>query len=253
VNYYYAVDGQQNGPVTEEQLDQLVTSGSLSPETLVWKEGMANWEAYSTLKPGVAPAVATATAAALSVANPPVANGVVCGVCHGIFPPDQVIRYGSNYVCGGCKPRFVQSLREGVNVGGGLQLAGIGKRFGAKFIDNLLVALISGAIQAGVVAAYPQNSVMLIVAVVIRLALTFGYPIFFYGKWGQTLGKMAMKIKVVTPEGGPITYGKAAVRVLSEMLSGCILGIGYLMALWDDEKRALHDRLAGTRVVDAPK
>ena len=70
---------------------------------------------------------------------------------------------------------------------------------------------------------------------------------------GQTLGKMALGIKVVTPEGGGLSLGKCIGRPLAEILSGCILLVGYLMVIWDPEKRALHDRLAGTRVIKVSK
>jgi uncharacterized RDD family membrane protein YckC len=38
-------------------------------------------------------------------------------------------------------------------------------------------------------------------------------------------------------------------RHFAEMLSGILLGIGYLMIAFDDEKRALHDRICDTRVI----
>jgi uncharacterized RDD family membrane protein YckC len=38
-------------------------------------------------------------------------------------------------------------------------------------------------------------------------------------------------------------------RHFAKILSGIILYIGYLMAFWDDEKRALHDRICSTRVI----
>jgi len=58
-----------------------------------------------------------------------------------------------------------------------------------------------------------------------------------------------MKIKVVTPDGGRISYARATGRHFAKILSGIICYIGYLMAFWDDEKRALHDRMCGTRVI----
>jgi uncharacterized RDD family membrane protein YckC len=87
----------------------------------------------------------------------------------------------------------------------------------------------------------------------LNLLISFGYPIFFLGKWGQTLGKMAVGIKVVSPAGEPIGFGKAAGRVLAEIVTGFTIGIGYLMMLWDSERRTLHDRLASTRVVNVRK
>ena len=69
------------------------------------------------------------------------------------------------------------------------------------------------------------------------------------GKHGATPGKMACGLKVVSPDGGPVSYGKACGRFFAEMLSGLTLGIGYIMVAFDDEKRALHDRICNTRVI----
>ena len=248
MNYYYAVGGQQNGPVPEEQLDQLVTSGSLSPETLVWKEGMANWEAYSTIKPGAA---GSASAPPIAVSSLPIANGVVCTVCRGIFPPDQVIRYGEQYVCGTCKPRFVQGLREGtIFAADALSYASFGKRFLAKILDFLIGNVIGILVGLGGAAILPRTLSAYFSLNLLSFIIGVGYPVFFNGRWGQTLGKMAMRIKIVTPEGSPIGYMRALGRLFAEILSGCLIAVGYLMVLWEPERRALHDRIAGTRVIN---
>ena len=47
--WHYSKDGQQQGPVSEADLRKLIGSGSLSPTTLVWKEGLAGWVAANTL------------------------------------------------------------------------------------------------------------------------------------------------------------------------------------------------------------
>ena len=44
IQYYLAVSGQQIGPFPVPQLQQLVLNGQLTPQTLVWKQGMAGWE-----------------------------------------------------------------------------------------------------------------------------------------------------------------------------------------------------------------
>jgi uncharacterized RDD family membrane protein YckC len=58
-----------------------------------------------------------------------------------------------------------------------------------------------------------------------------------------------MKIKVTTPDAGPISYGRSTGRYFAKMLNGFTFYIGFLMAIWDDEKRALHDRICTTRVI----
>ena len=239
MNFYYAVAGQQNGPVSEEQLDQLVSSGAVSPTTLVWREGMDTWQPYSTLKPGAMPA-------AMPV-SPESPGAVVCTVCRQSYPPAQVVRYGATPVCRNCQPGFIQSLPAGAQVGH-LRYAGFWKRFLAKFVDGIAVMIVLGPVY--VAAERYQSAGWALLYYVVWFACAFVYPTVFHGKYGQTLGKMALKIKVVRPDSAPIDFGTAALRTLAELLSGCILYIGYIMAAFDDEKRALHDRLASTRVIE---
>lgn len=242
MNYYYAVNGNQTGPVGEEELRRLVSAGTIPATTPVWREGMADWQPFSVVLGGAGDGAAV----------------VECTVCHQTFPADQTIRYGSVNVCAGCKPRFMQGLREGATPGT-MELAGIGQRFGAKILDNIILYVIQtvvnfafvGSITPGTNQQAAMTAMGLMMAV--NFGIAFAYQIFFLHWKGQTPGKMALKIKVVTPEGGSLSWGKAIGRPFAEILSGCLLAIGYLMAIWDPEKRTLHDRLAGTRVIKVAK
>lgn len=49
MTWHYAKDGEQKGPVTEEELKQLFESGQISSSDLVWKEGMAEWSSYGSV------------------------------------------------------------------------------------------------------------------------------------------------------------------------------------------------------------
>ncbi|NIO10221.1 MAG: hypothetical protein GTO40_20335 [Deltaproteobacteria bacterium] len=62
---------------------------------------------------------------------------------------------------------------------------------------------------------------------------------------------MACHLKVITADGGKISYGRACGRHFSEYLSALTLCIGYLMSAFDEKKRALHDRVCNTLVVRA--
>ena len=79
--------------------------------------------------------------------------------------------------------------------------------------------------------------------------IQFAYNIYFVGKYGATPGKMACKLKIVTQYGEPVSYGRATGRCFAEILSGMVCYIGYIMAGFDKEKRALHDHICSTRVV----
>lgn len=47
ISYYYAEQGQQKGPVSKDQLKELIQSGQINKETLVWTAGMSGWEKAS--------------------------------------------------------------------------------------------------------------------------------------------------------------------------------------------------------------
>jgi len=82
------------------------------------------------------------------------------------------------------------------------------------------------------------------------ILLSMAYTVIMTVKWGATLGKMACKVKIVTAEGLPLSWGRAFGRYFAEILSGCpTIFIGYIMAGFDDEKRSLHDRICNTRVI----
>jgi uncharacterized RDD family membrane protein YckC len=67
---------------------------------------------------------------------------------------------------------------------------------------------------------------------------------------GQTLGKMAAGIKVISAEStSPIDVGRALVRELTWFALAAPAGLGLLTAVFNSDRRGLHDRFAGTRVV----
>jgi hypothetical protein len=107
MNWYYADSGQQRGPVSEAELLALVQAGRVTGATLVWHEGLPNWQPYELVAPspaGLEPALA-----------PPVmtAQNVVCVECGKTFSTEQAVRLGESWVCAGCKPLFLQRLAEG--------------------------------------------------------------------------------------------------------------------------------------------
>ena len=144
MNWYYVDAGQQAGPVDEAQLGELVRSGKIQSDTLVWREGMANWQPYSQVKAPASPAAAPPPAQA--VADPEATREAVCVECGQIFNKDDMIRHGGNYVCATCKPVFMQKLAEGAKVASGsLNYAGFWIRFAAKFVDGLILMALLAA------------------------------------------------------------------------------------------------------------
>src|SRR5262245_47152083 len=100
MEWYYAVGGQQKGPVNEEELQRMAQQGVVTPQTLVWREGMADWQPYGGGTPPPMPGNATA-------------GGVVCAGCRGVFPGTEVVTVGGGLYCAACKPLALQRIREG--------------------------------------------------------------------------------------------------------------------------------------------
>jgi len=191
--------------------------------------------------------------------TPPTA---VCSQCGRSFPRDQVVTYEDQVICAACKPLFVQKLREGASLPTMLEYGGFWIRFVAKFIDNIILGIVQWAIMipAGMMMApavvqsgeqFPTSGFFAIMGfqIIIGISIPAAYSTFFIGRFRATLGKMACRLQVVTPEGGRVSYARALGRFFSEMISSMILAIGYIMAAFDDEKRTLHDRICSTRVV----
>jgi len=79
------------------------------------------------------------------------------------------------------------------------------------------------------------------------------YFSFFTSCGGQTPGKMALGIRVVTPDGQAVSWLRAIGRTLCYNLDVLTLGIGFLLAAVPPAKRALHDMVTGTVVVNIIK
>ena len=78
--------------------------------------------------------------------------------------------------------------------------------------------------------------------------LKVSYLCAFTAVGGQTIGKMAAGTCVVDENGEPVHAALALRRTSAAVVSFLMFGLGFLPALFGDH-RALHDRLAGTRVV----
>jgi uncharacterized RDD family membrane protein YckC len=138
----------------------------------------------------------------------------------------------------------------------------IGRTF-AAVLDTVFLAAVGSAVLwitmrvCGLtmddVPALPALTALPLFAFVLLICL--GYLLLFTAAGGQTLGKMAARIRVVatSPDTGddePLNIQRAAFRSVVALPSVLALGAGFLPALVG-ERRAVHDRIALTRVVRA--
>ena len=256
MNWHYVEQGQQMGPVSDEQLAQLVQAGKINGETLVWREGLANWSPYREVNPAAAATPVTVAPAAPVISSNP--DEVTCAECGKQFPISETIRHGSIYICGGCKPVLIQKLAEGAQLNTGeLHYARVLARFAAIFLDGLIVGVVNwsvgfviGLILITAMRGSPSGIFMFQgIVFVINMTIAMTYEAVLIGKYGATLGKMVCKIKVVMADGGKVSYGRAFGRYFAKKLNLFTCLIGYIIAIFDDQKRALHDHICNTRVV----
>ena len=89
----------------------------------------------------------------------------------------------------------------------------------------------------------------LVVQALVLLA-SAAYFVFSWLRGGQTIGMRAWRLRVVCADGGGrLSTRQALLRFAVGLLSVGALGLGLLWVLFDRERRAWHDRAAGTLVV----
>ena len=128
-----------------------------------------------------------------------------------------------------------------------------GRRAAAAAIDLSLVVLIDLVVLHFTLALCGLTFNELHVLPVLPMAafllvLNLGYVVLFTGTLGQTFGKMATAIEVVSDCRTQMDLRRAALRGAAMVVSLLPAGLGWLAGLVGD-RRGLHDRLAGTRVV----
>lgn len=84
-------------------------------------------------------------------------------------------------------------------------------------------------------------------------AVAGAYFVWCWHRGGQTLAMRTWRLRVVDREGDIPSWSRAAMRFLWATLGVLGAGIGFVWAFFDRDGLFLHDRLAGTRVVDATK
>jgi uncharacterized RDD family membrane protein YckC len=186
-----------------------------------------------------------------------------CSRCAEAFCPDCIVEIGGLPYCLSCKTESMRDLRSGVPLGE-LDLASVGHRFGALVIDFLITTLpiivvaFLVLIPFGLIEAEEQvipTSLAIVTNLLVALggvAIKILYEGLMLASGGQTVGKKAMKVKVVTAEGGEITTGQAWGRAASRQILGvvpCLNLVNYLVA-FGQEHTTIHDMMAKTRVVN---
>jgi uncharacterized RDD family membrane protein YckC len=122
------------------------------------------------------------------------------------------------------------------------------QRFAAFILDMIILAFASG-ILSSLLGRFTTPSWL---GMPLEILLILIYPLYFiwaYATTGQTIGKNILHIKVVSKDGLPLNWTQGIIRTLGYIISGFPFYLGYFWSIWDAEKQAWHDKIAGTYVV----
>lgn len=148
------------------------------------------------------------------------------------------------------RPEYAAAARAG-------ETAGFWIRLGAYFIDVLILMIPMWILMTiiGKILWSSLNSMALITTIslgfnLLFMAASIAYIVIGWSRFGTTVGKAILGLYVIDEQTGqPPTLGKAFLRLVGYMVSSIILYIGFLMIAFQDDRKGLHDKIAGTRVV----
>lgn len=161
---------------------------------------------------------------------------------------------GSDAIARGVRARSVE--RYAADDQATIEPAGVGARVAAFAIDMLILATIDAVViyftmqicgvglwDFGIVPKVPLLAFLLVQNGGYLVAFTVG---------GQTLGKMAAGIKVISSDSAQtLDVSRALLRTLVWLALAVPAGLGFVSAIFSRDHRGLHDRFAGTLVVRA--
>lgn len=272
MNWHYSRDNQPAGPVDDAELLRLAQTGVVTGATLVWHGGMANWQPFESVRETLLAVPAPGQSATTAGAG----GQAACSQCGRLFPADEVVRVGAHDVCAGCKPMLIQKLREGVvgsqEYAGSAVYAGFWIRFGAAFLDGLILVpiflviygivfylagpqILQMASNRSTVSTFTMQGLQILFGLCLQVVLGI-YSAFCVSRYGGTPGKRICDLRVVRGNGEPVTFGRGFGRYCGKSMPRLIpiIGVIYMVVdalfiCFDDQRRALHDQFADTRVI----
>ncbi len=144
----------------------------------------------------------------------------------------------------------------------------LGKRLVAAFVDGIILSIVTMPVSflvgfgigfyTATSGSEPSPEMAALTEVASSLAsliAAFFYYGWFYSKKGASPGKMMMKLRISNSDTGTnISYWRGGLReTVGKLLSAVLLMVGYLIAVFRQDKRALHDLMFNTQVTYEPK
>lgn len=250
--YYADARRERHGPVDAGDIRDKFRSGELELSSLVWREGMMEWQPISAMADELQLLVQANTGIDLRADYTAIENGTAT------YTP-----YAASAA--------TLEERQSVVSGGDIVHAGLWRRFAASVIDSIVTALLSYALLIPLMLVFGVSLVSLeqsdfasggalVIFYILNYTISIGVPALYFG-WMQSsnsmasLGKMAVGIKVVRSNGERLSFWRSFLRYVAWVLFvviTCGLGIliSGLMVAFTERKQSVHDMVCDTLVVD---
>ncbi|MGI8907788.1 MAG: GYF domain-containing protein [Candidatus Sumerlaeaceae bacterium] len=245
--WYYAEGGEQRGPISDSELDEMIANARISHETLVWRDGMDNWQPLETVRtppaPGSPPLPSSYPEGLSAPVSPSLGASIsylaMCHNCGANLPPESLTRIGNIRLCASCLPSFVQQVRQ--YEGRAAQAATVSVRYGgfwiralAKSVDHLLISILLAPLSLKMM---PEDLPDKVFALLFRsvgdpepllkqleqysagffpyiISALVVYNAVFVALMSATPGKYLSGIKVISADGARVSFAQAVARAV---------------------------------------
>ncbi len=209
----------------------MAQQGAITGDTLVWREGMTQWQRFSDIAGSLPPPEPRSEPDQPAI-TPTDENGADehsggrAAATPGVVPGP--FGYGGFWI------RLLARVIDAVILLAVIALAG-------QILDLVIANALGARPDADLLTA-EGNDVM-------KMVLAGTYEVLFVRFFAATPGKMTLGLRILRADGTRLRSGRIFGREWARGLGVITLGFGYIMAGIDEEKRALHDRLCDTRVI----
>jgi uncharacterized RDD family membrane protein YckC len=221
VDWFYAQNNRQMGPVALDALSALLQRREIQPQDLVWREGMTDWKPAGEI-PELSAAIPTG-------ANPVSYYNPQAGFSQPILYAGFWLRLAAHLI-----DYVILAVLGGIVS----QLLAFQTPMFHQHHGSPLFTLLFFGWQAST----------------LTLALHWlYYTLMESSRFQATPGKLALGLAVTDTSGNPVSFGRACGRFFAKALSYATLYFGFAMAGWTDRRQALHDLISDCLVIRKPR
>lgn len=263
--YYADAQRERHGPVEAGAIRELFRKGELDLTTLVWREGMSQWQPLSAAAEELQLLVTAPASEGIDLRADYTA--IADGSAVAAAAAAAADRQDSPYAAPGTVSRDYSNVVHG----GEVVHAGLWRRFAASIIDSFVTGILSyalliplmlvmGVSMASLSGSDVASAGVMVTFYTLNYAISILVPAVYFGWMYSTsnmasLGKMAVGIKVVRGNGEGLTFWRGFLRYIALVLFTvvtCGLGvlISGLMVAFTQRKQGVHDMVCDTLVVD---